>query len=177
MNFFIITFSILFIMLIIFYIFILKLKEKIEQIEDKLQKLLKTRTDLIPSLYEISRDYLVKHNDVFEEIIKLRKVQFSLNDYNVSFLEFIKNEMAINHEIRFIYGICTKNKKLNSLWKFIYIKNLIIEKNKSIWTKIDKYKKNINLLNNLIKYKNYTIFWLLLPVHKKLEFNLIKNIF
>jgi hypothetical protein len=103
MNYLIITLSILFIILIIYYIIILQLKKSIEQIEDNLQKLLKTRADLIPSLYEISKNYLIKHNNIFEEIIKLRKVQFSLNDYNVSFLEFIKNEMAINHEIRFIY--------------------------------------------------------------------------
>ncbi|MFA5916653.1 MAG: LemA family protein [Candidatus Gracilibacteria bacterium] len=177
MNYIIIAFSILFIILIIYYIIILKLKESIEQIEDNLQKLLKTRTDLIPSLYEISKDFLVKHNNIFEEIIKLRKVQFSLNDYNVSFLEFIKNEMAINHEIRFIYGICAKNKKLNSLKKFNYIKNLIIGRNKSIGTKIEKYKKSINLLNSLIKYKNYTILGLILPVHRKMEFDLIKSIF
>jgi hypothetical protein len=85
--------------------------------------------------------------------------------------------MAINHEIRFIYWICAKNKELNSIWKFMYIKNLIIARNKSIWTKIDTYKKSINLLNNLIRYKNYTILWLILPVHKKMEFDLIKNIF
>jgi hypothetical protein len=132
MIFFIITLSILFIILISFYIIILKLKESIEQIEDNLQKLLKNRADLIPAIYEISKNFLVKHNNIFEEVIKLRKVQFSLNDYNVSFLEFIKNEMAINHEIRFIYSICTKNKKLNSLKKFNYIKNLIIDRNKSI---------------------------------------------
>ena len=177
MNYLIITLSILFIILIIYYIIILQLKKSIEQIEDNLQKLLKTRADLIPSLYEISKNYLIKHNNIFEEIIKLRKVQFSLNDYNVSFLEFIKNEMAINHEIRFIYWICAKNKELNSIWKFMYIKNLIIARNKSIWTKIDTYKKSINLLNNLIRYKNYTILWLILPVHKKMEFDLIKNIF
>ncbi len=177
MNTFIIIFSILFTILVFFYITILKLKANIETIENKLQKLLKTRADLIPSLYEISKDYLMKHGNVFEEIIKLRKVQFSLNEYDVSFLEFIKNEMAINHEIRFLYWICTKNKKLNSLWKFNYIKNLIIDSNKSIWIKIEKYKKNINLLNSLIKYKNYTILWLILPVHRKMEFDLIKNIF
>jgi hypothetical protein len=85
--------------------------------------------------------------------------------------------MAINHEIRFIYWICAKNKKLNSLKKFNYIKNLIIGRNKSIWTKIEKYKKSINLLNSLIKYKNYTILWLILPVHRKMEFDLIKSIF
>lgn len=177
MNIFIIIFSILFTILVFFYITILKLKANIESIEYKLQKLLRNRTDLIPSLYEISKEHLVKHNNIFEEIIKLRKVQFSLNEYDVSFLEFIKNEMAINHEIRFLYWICIKNKQLNSLKKFNYIKNLIINRNKSIWTKIDKYKKSINLLNNLIKYKNYTIIWLALPVHKKMEFDLIKNIF
>ena len=177
MNYFIITFAILFTILIIFYFVILSINTRIKKIENSIQKLLKNRTDLIPGLYEISKSHLVKHSNIFEEILKLRKVQFSLNDYSVSFIEFIKNEMSINHEIRFIYWICAKNKKLNSMWKFTYIKNLIIERNKAIWTEMEKYKKIIKLFNNLVRIKNYTFFWLLLPVNKKFEMNLINNIF
>lgn len=177
MSYLIIIFTILFAILIIFYFIILSINSKIKNNETSIQKLLKNRTDLIPWLYEISKNHLVKHSNIFEEILKLRKIQFSLNDYNVSFIEFIKNEMSINHEIRFLYWICSKNKKLNSLWKFIYIKNIIIERNKAIWTEMEKYKKNIKLFNSLVKIKNYTFFWLLLPINKKFEINLIKNIF
>lgn len=177
MNYFIITLTLFFTILVIFYFVILSINTKIKKIESSIQKLLKKRTDLIPWLYEISKGQLVKHSNIFEEFLKLRKIQFSLNDYNVSFIEFIKNEMSINHEIRFIYWICAKNKKLNSLWKFTYIKNLIIERNKLIWTEMEKYKKIIKLFNNLVKIKNYTFFWQLLPINKKFEMNLINNIF
>lgn len=165
------------IIIITYYIVLVKIKNKIDKNERNIQRLLQKRTDLIPWLYEISKPHLVKHNNIYSEILKLRKLQFSLNDYNVSFIEFIKNEMAINHEIRFIYSICTKNKKLNWLWKFNYIKNLVIDKNKNIWTELENYKKSIHFFNNLVAIKNYTLFWLLLPVNKKFEIDLIKNIF
>lgn len=177
MNIFLITFSIFFTILVFFYIVILNIRNKILITEFEIQKLLKKRADLIPWLFEISKTKIIKHNNVFEEALKLRKVQFSLNDYNVSFIEFIKNEMAINHEISFIYNICSKNKELNSLKKFNYIKNLIIERNKKIWTSLEKYKNTIHSYNKLITLKNYTLLWFLLPVNKRMETDLIKNIF
>jgi len=177
MNNLLIILTLIFIIFIIFYILIYNINIKIKKIESWIQKLLKNRADLIPWLYEISKKHLVKHKNIFDEVLKLRKVQFSLNDYNVSFVEFIKNEMAINHEIRFIYSICVKNKKLNSLWEFNYVKNLIIERNKLIWNQLEQYKKIIVLFNKIILIKNNTIIWLLLPVNKKFEINLIKNIF
>jgi hypothetical protein len=177
MNNLLIIFTVIFTILIIFYIIIINIDIKIKEIEHWIQKVLKNRADLIPGLFEISKKYLVKHNNIFDEVLKLRKVQFSLNDYNVSFIEFIKNEMAINHEIRFIYWICAKNKKLSSLWEFNYIKNLIIERNKLIWIQIEKYKKLITLFNNIIMIKNNSIIWILLPFNKKFELDLINNIF
>jgi hypothetical protein len=177
MNNILIILTIIFTIFIVFYILILNINIKINKIESRIQKLLKNRADLIPWLYEISKKYLVKHKNIFDEVLKLRKIQFSLNDYNASFIEFIKNEMAINHEIRFIYSICAKNKKLNSIEEFNYIKNLIIERNKIIWNNIENYKKYIDFYNKIIMIKNNTIIWLLLPVNKKFEFDLIKNIF
>lgn len=177
MTIIIIFLSVFLISLILIYFFILNLEKIINQVEKNIQFLLQRRTDLIPPIYEISKDYIVKHNQVFEEIIKLRKLQFSLNDYDVSFIEFIKNEMEINHEIKFIYGICNKNKKLIHNSKFNYIKNLIIQRNNEIWQEIENYKIKIKILNYMVNIKNYSIVWFLLPIRKRVEFDLIKNIF
>ncbi len=177
MEYFLITFAIIFWIIFIFYIIILKINSKINTNERLIQKQLLNRADLMPWLYEISKPILVKHSSIFEEVLKLRKVQFTLNDYSVSFIEFIKNEMAINHEISFIYSICSKNKKLNSLSKFSYIKQIIIRRNKIIWDEIENYKKRIHFFNKLILIKNYTLIGLLFPVSKKFESDLIKSIF
>lgn len=177
MNYLIIITMLFLLILIMYYFYLLKLNKNINKLETKIQKDLQKRTDIIPSIFEISKDLLVKHSKIFEEIIKLRKLQFSLNDYNVSFIEFVKNEIAINHEIRFIYTICSKNKELSKSKKFEYTKSLIIEKNQIIWKKIEEYKKNIKILNYLITLKNYTFIWFLFPIRKRVEFDLIKNIF
>jgi len=165
------------IFLMIIYIIITILSDKITIQEKYIQKILKQRSDLIPSLYEISKNHLNKHKEVFKELINLRKIQFSLNEYEVSFIEFIKNEISLNHEIRFIYNICINNKELQNDKDFLYIKKLVIEKNKLIWQNIENYKKNIKYINNLVKIKNYTILWLFIPSQKRLEFDLLKNIF
>ncbi|NDK07896.1 hypothetical protein EOM39_01460 [Candidatus Gracilibacteria bacterium] len=174
---FLIIFIILLLSLFIYYFYLLNLNKKINKIEINIQKLLQNRADTIPGLYEISKEYLIKHSKVFEEAIKLRKLQFSLNEYSVSFIEFIKNEIAINHEFSFIFSICTKNKKLSEIKKFKYIKKLIIEKNQKIGIEIENYKKTISLLNNLIIIKNYTVLGFALPLGKRIESDLIKNIF
>jgi len=129
------------IFLMIIYIIITILSDKITIQEKYIQKILKQRSDLIPSLYEISKNHLNKHKEVFKELINLRKIQFSLNEYEVSFIEFIKNEISLNHEIRFIYNICINNKELQNDKDFLYIKKLVIEKNKLIWQNIENYKK------------------------------------
>ncbi|MDD3303086.1 MAG: LemA family protein [Candidatus Gracilibacteria bacterium] len=171
----IVLFLSIFVMII--YIIITILNDKITIQEKNIQKILKQRSDLIPSLYEISRKHINKHKEVFNELISLRKIQFSLNEFEVSFIEFIKNEISLNHEIRFIYNICINNKELQNDKDFLYIKKLVIEKNKLIGQNIENYKKNIKFVNNLVKIKNYTILGLFIPSQKRLEFNLLKNIF
>ena len=71
------------------YVRILELEDKITTSERIIQKNLRLRSDLIPSIFEISKT-IARHSEVFEEIIKLRKVQFLLNQYEVSLIEFIK---------------------------------------------------------------------------------------
>ena len=43
------------------------------------------RLNLVPSLYDISKQYISKHNEVFEEILQLKKQQlYSENDFDTS---------------------------------------------------------------------------------------------
>ncbi len=177
MDFFIYIVLFFFLSFIIFFWYIKCIEKNIKMIEKNIQKSLRLRSDLIPSLYEISKEDLVKHKEIFKEILHLRKIQFSLNQYDVSFVEFVKNEVAINHEIRFIYNICNKNEKISNSTKFMYIKKLIIEKNKIIWKNMEKYKKYINKYNSTLIFKNLTFFWIFYFKDKRLEIDLVKSIF
>lgn len=170
MNNIILTISILISLLVVFYIFLLALNIKIHALENLIKDLLKQRTDLIPSLYEITKDFLTKHNEIYDEVLRLRKIEFSLNDNeDATFVEILKNERYIHHEMNFIFNICLKNKKLEKSWKFQYIKELTINRSYLIWEKVEKYRKIVDTLNNLITIKNYTVIWLLLPLNKRIE--------
>jgi hypothetical protein len=70
---------------IIFNIFLISFDKKLKRLEKQFILLFEKRTHLVPSLYEITQKYLTKHDEVFSEIIHLRKVEFS--NYNESFLQ------------------------------------------------------------------------------------------
>lgn len=167
---FIITLSIIISLLIAFYTFLLALNNKVHKLEILIKDLLKQRTDLIPALFEITKNYLTKHNEIYDEILRLRKLEFSLEDNeDVTFVEILKNERFIHHEMNFIYNVCLKNKKLEQFWRFQYIKELTINRSYTIWEKVETYRKIVDTLNNLITIKNYTIIWLFLPLNKRIE--------
>jgi hypothetical protein len=52
-------------------------------------------------------------------------------------------------------------------WKFLYLKDLVLDKSSKIWTHISLYKKIIDKYNFLINFKNITIIWLIFPIEKK----------
>jgi hypothetical protein len=53
------------ILAILFNIFIYIYNQKIELLQKEIIKLFNERRDLIPSFYEITKDYLTKHDEVF----------------------------------------------------------------------------------------------------------------
>ncbi len=167
MNFIIIA-TIILILLGLFYWFIFFLDYKISKLEIKIMKLLKERTDHIPNLFEITKDLIIRHGDVFRDILNLRKIEFSINN-EASFIEFLKNERLIHHEMNFIYWLCLKNKKIETNWKFRYIRDLTINKSYEISEKIDIYKKIVEKTNFLIKIKNITFIWMFFPWEKRFE--------
>lgn len=157
----------LFLLLFLYYIFLKYTESKINNLEEKIKNLFLERTSLIPSVYEISDKYLNKHNEIFNEILSLRKKEFSETNNNIDLVHSINTKKLIHHEINFIFKICNKHNKLIKEAKFIYLRNLIIKKSSDIWNNLELYKNAINKFNKLIFYKNTTVIWLFFPISKK----------
>jgi len=156
-----------FLLILIDYIFLKYYIYKIDLLENKIKKLFLERTALIPAIFEVSNLYLIKHNEIFHEILNLRKIEFSQANNNMKLSDIIKIKKLIHHEINFIFKICNKHPQLIKEWNFIYLRNLIIKKSNDIWTNITLYKMSIEKINKLIFYKNITIIWFLFPISKK----------
>jgi len=150
-----------------YYIFLKYSENKINILEEKIKKLFLERTSLIPWVFEISDKYLTKHDEIFHEILNLRKIEFSQSNNNIDLAHIMHTKKLIHHEINFIFKICNKHNKLIKEARFIYLRNLIIEKSSEIWNNIENYKTAISILNKLIFYKNITIIWILFPISKK----------
>ncbi len=152
-----------------FFIFI-KIKEYgVNKKEEIIKQLFIQRTALIPSVYEISKDFLTKHEDIFDEALKLRMREFWEDSRSNSLYKIMPTKKLIQHEINFIFKVCNKHKKLIREWKFIYLRNELMEKSRIISQEVDLYQEKSKGFNKLIQIKNSTIIGYLFPVMKKLE--------
>lgn len=140
---------------------------KLTRLEWKIIDMFRARTDVFPSLYEVTQDKVARHNEIFSEIMQLRKKEFSLSNLSNEIESFLELEWRIHHEINFIFQVCNKNPKLIKDGNFLYIRDVIMDKSSSISKQIKKYRKATGIYNQSVKYKNYTLIWLLLPYSKK----------
>ncbi len=157
------------ILLIIFLIFIYLLNKKIDLLESKIINIFSKRTDTISALYEITKGQLTKHDEIFKDIIYLKKEEFYKIDNNKDLFNILETENLIHKELNFILRIIKTNRKLAKNNKFLYINEIIINKSFEIWNTIDFYRQIIKKFNNLITIKNLTIIWLFIPIYKKEE--------
>ncbi len=162
----IISISIL-VICIIFNLFLISFDKKLKRLEKQIILLFEKRTHLVPSLYEITKKYLTKHEEVFSEIIHLRKIEFS--NYNESFLQRIQNETLIHHELNFIFKVANQHPKIQKDEKFLLIRDLFLDNSYEIGKKVEVYKKVIQLLNRFVTIKNFTIIWIFIWVEKRIE--------
>lgn len=153
---------------ILYNIIIIKIKNNISLLETKIVNLFNKRTYLVPSLYDITKEYLTKHNEVFYEIMKLRKQNFA-NYESDEFLEIIKTEIQIHNELNFIFKITNKSPKIQKNEKFLLIRDLFLDYSYLIWEEITNYKKLISIFNLLLNFKNFTIIWLFIKIDKKIS--------
>lgn len=154
--------------LIFFNVFLILFDKKLKQLENQIILLFEKRTNLVPSLYEITKEYITKHNEVFSQILNLRKIEFS--NYEDNFIERINNEIQIHHELNFIFKVISKHPKIEKNWKYLLIKDLFLENSLEIWKKVELYKNIIKKFNFLLLFKNLTIIWLFIDIKKRNEF-------
>lgn len=161
---YIITWTLIF-SYILYIIFLYLLKSKINKLENKIKKSFNKRTNLITSLFEVTKWILNKHDDIFKDILALRIKEFNQIEYEKNIQEIFYNESKIHFELNFIFRICISNKKLEKNWNFLYIKDLIFWKSEEIWKSIQLYKNIIKKYNKFIYIKNLSIIWLLIPIN------------
>ena len=159
--------GILILIFIFFIVFMYLLESKIEMFELKIIKQFKEKNNQIPSIYEVTKQYLNKHEQIFEEAIRLKKKDFWENSFYNKIEQKLNTYKLIHNELNFIFKVCNKQPKLNKDWKFLYIKDVIIAKSTKLGNDIIKYKQIVNSFNKMIIIKNLTIIWLLFPMQKK----------
>ncbi len=171
--FFIFTYMILYIIILIIFIiiwisynlFLYTYSKKLDLLEQIIIQRFEKRANLIPSLYQITKNYLNKHDLVFEEIMKLRKIQ--LNTFWEEFLLHLNNEVKIHSELNFIFKLSNDNQKLQKNYKFLLLKDLFLEQSLKIWEKVKLYRLIIKKFNKLLKYKKFTIIWFFFDIKEK----------
>ena len=158
----------IFVFLVFIFYMILKRKERqINTLEDKIKNIFLERTWIVPALFEVSRSQLNQHETIFHEILQLRKLEFAQSEKD-SIYKMLPTKKLIHYEINFIFQLCNKHPRLIRKAKFIYLRNVIIEKSALLWKNIIYYKKSVTLFNRLITVKNFTIIGFLLPIRKKI---------
>lgn len=167
MSIYIYIFWFIFFLLILAGIWIFFLEIRIRKFEQKLIGIFMTRTDIFPAIHEISRDTITRHEEIFQQVLSLRKKEFTNMGRRVNIEAFLDLQSHIHHEINFIFQICNKNPKLLKDKKFLYIRDVIIERSSHISAEMKKYKKIIQIYNQIILWKNYTLIWYLIPFTKK----------
>ena len=157
------------VLFLVLNLFLLFLKIRIDSLESKIKYYFKNRSSSIPSLFEVSKNYLNKHDDIFKEILRLRSIEFCENNIEVSLADLIDIELLIHHELNFIFKVCNKHSSLLKDWKFIYLRDIIIEKSYNVWKSLDIYKLILKKYNYFVRIKNLTILWLFVPINLKTE--------
>ena len=156
-------------LLSVFNLFIYLLKDKVEVLERRIKRKFISRTNIVPSIFEISRDYISKHSDIFKEILHLRKIEFTENENSKELFEMIQTEWLIHHELNFIFKVCNTHPKLLREGKFIYLRELIVDRSIDLWKDIDLYRKITKQYNNLIMINKCFLVGFFTSIHKKSE--------
>lgn len=166
MNIYLILFvGVIFLLIVLFNFFLLTFDKKLKVLENQIILLFEKRTNLVPSLYEITKEYLSKHDEVFQEILKLRNIEFA--NYEEDFTHRIQNEIKIHHELNFIFKVIQKHPKIQRNGKYLLVKDLFLENSAEIGKRVEFYKIIISKLNFYLIFKNFTLLGIFINIKKR----------
>lgn len=147
-------------LIIIYNIFVFLLNKKIKKLEFKIIDLFKKRNNQITTIYWLSKNDLVKKEEIFKEFFELKRKDFSENYYNLDLEDKIDIYKKIHNEINFIFNVCEKHKKISINPNYVYIKESVLEKSSLIWKNMQKYKDIKTKYLFLKKISYFTIIWI-----------------
>ncbi len=128
-------------LIILFNLFVLILKIKINILEGDISYLFKKRNYQVVSLYAISDKYITRHNEVFQSFLELKRKDLSENMHFIRLDDKIPTYQKLHNEISFIFKICDKHEDLKKNAIYNYIKESIVEKSQAIWEKYRLYRE------------------------------------
>lgn len=150
--------------LVLFIIISLAIK-RIKHKENEIIELFLSKINKVPSLVEIMKKY-TNHPDIFEDTIYIHKLGIIYNIQSV--YDLLETNFRLDREFQFLMNLSAKIKELHKDGNFLYIRNYIIFYKNNI----DKRFKEINVdfekYNRLVKLKNISILWLLIPFREKI---------
>ena len=149
-------------LIIVYSIFVINYRLRLNNTEDILKNNFKKRNYKMVSLFYASKNFLNKHNEVFEEYINLTQKDFSETSLNFVFENKLDTYKKIHYEINFIFKICEANAKLKDTWKYNYIKEEILKESAVIWKKYEIYKKSLAKYEFHHKISKFFLVWLFL---------------
>lgn len=152
--------TILLLIIIWLNIFVFLLSIKIKYLENHIIDIFKKRNNQIVSIYQISKNYLTKHDEIFKHFLDLKRKDSLENNINIDFKNKLIIYKEIHNEINFIFKICEQNKKININSKYLYIKDSVLDKSNEIWKNIKIYNKIKKEYDSLKKISKLTILWL-----------------
>lgn len=148
---------------IYFFLYWKKLKRK----EWIIQQAFISRTDTITSLFEVTKPYLERHNEIFQEILSLRKKEFHIIEVSQNPIALFEIESKIHHELNFIFQVCNTHPKLLKDKKFLYVRDIVLDKSSLLGKNISEYNRYLTIYNSMVQRKNLSGIWILLPFQKK----------
>jgi len=109
-------------LLVILVIYIIRLKfikNNLLTQEKEIINLFNARINMVPALFEVTKNTFTKHDEIFKNILKYRKqelyryyIKEETNNIENEFIELIHLEELIHHEFNFIFKISNKHPKL-----------------------------------------------------------------
>jgi hypothetical protein len=159
--------SILIILIACLFIYIFLFERKITKLEKRIMKEFQARTQWLPALFEITKPYFAKHEEIFNESLHLRKISFQEHWEHLQLLKTLNTEKKIHKELNFLFNVCKKHPKLTKESRYQYLEEHMLQISWKIADDIQLYKKVCAFYNHLLIIKNCTIIGLFLPFSKK----------
>jgi hypothetical protein len=107
----------------------------------------------VPALIEVMKPYIVKH-EAFAPLIMVHTE--SIIESNSSLYDVLEHNARIQNEFLFLMRLSVHSKELQKHEYFLYIRDFIIDYEKSMKVRFESMNRAIKFWNSFVRIKNAT---------------------